>query len=637
MLGVAPRGRKWLIIAFLATVVTGAALGWAWWWLRAGSRLVHEARAALARGEWSRAEALARRRLKSDPTDTDAIRLLARSTARLGRDSVANALFARLGSGALEAEDLFLLGLGLFRSGHKERAREVWLKTLALNPRHEETLEQLIISSTALNRLAEAAHFAEELSRQPGWELRGELDQGALLSELNDPVGAATVLDRALKRPEANALDRPALVRYRKLLARKLLDTSRPAEAMVSLSTILSDGRDAEATWLSSRGALQLGKIAEAAAALKAAGTYRRDHPLEAEPGAFVGESRCGSCHPSLARRSQSSRHTTTLIRGEALAKLPYPDHPIPDPDDPGVIHAFRRENQRIRFETREKDRVQNAIVAYAFGSLDRYVSLVGPDESGHPHILRLSHFHTPSESGWVRTTGHTADASGGHDFLGKALDTVDGIQKCLFCHSTNPRAVLDQVGPEVNDRAIGCERCHGPGGNHLLAVASRLPDLAIANATEASGEGRIRVCGQCHSYHQELSLPRTDPFWIRFQGTALVWSRCYTESEGNFDCMTCHDPHHDADRSEGYYNERCLSCHAARRAETGSDASKRSPRASGSQIGSDHAKSPLGTTCPVNPSQGCVGCHMPAFYSKPIHATFTDHYVRVHRPRSPR
>src|SRR5262249_29425498 len=159
--------------------------------------------------------------------------------------------------------------------------------------------------------------------------------------------------------------------------------------------------------------------------------------------------------------------------------------------------------------------------------------------------VLRLSRYQNGSDSGWVRTTGHTADAEEGHDFLGKPLDRPDGVLKCLFCHVTNPRAILDNAGPESHDRGIGCERCHGPGAIHEKAVDARFRDRAIVNPTEATGEGRLRLCGQCHSHHQPSPLPRTDPFWIRFQGTTLPWSRCYTESVGAFDCMSCHDPHH--------------------------------------------------------------------------------------------
>ena len=69
--------------------------------------------------------------------------MLARATARLGRDSTANALFARLGSAALQSEDLFLLGLGLSRSGQAEKAERVWERALAKDSEHAETLEQL--------------------------------------------------------------------------------------------------------------------------------------------------------------------------------------------------------------------------------------------------------------------------------------------------------------------------------------------------------------------------------------------------------------------------------------------------------------------------------------------------------------
>ena len=584
---------------------------------------------AYSGGDFRRAAELARRRLKAAPQDVEALRLLARATARLGRDVPANALFARLGSSALQAEDLYLVGLGLDRGGRKEEAGRVWEKGLALEPNHPEMIEQLIIRDTAQNRLAEAVQLAERLARLPGWELRGELDLGTLRAELNDPAGAAAVLRQALKRPETSHLDRPANTQFRKLLARNLLRIALPGEARVILEEMLDNGQDTEASWLLSRARLQEGAIPAAVAALGAASTYRAEHPLEFEPSPYVGESRCATCHRDTARAVGASRHASTLARGKFLTELPYPDRPVPDPDDPAVTHSIKSKDGKVHFETRINDKVLHAVVAYAFGSPDHYFSLVGHDDHGLPYICRLSHYQTGRDSGWARTTGHSPDAAGGHNFLGKPIDVIDGIYKCLFCHTTDPKAVLDGSGPAAADRAIGCERCHGPGGNHLRAIAAQLGDPAIVNPAEAPAEGRLRVCGQCHSNHMDSPLPRTDPFWIRFQGTTIAWSRCYTESAGSFDCMTCHDPHHDTDRSQRHYNARCLTCHSGGPAVL-PKARPRTPNALAERAA-------RGSTCPVNPADGCIGCHMPPFESKPLHATFTDHYIRVRPELQPR
>jgi tetratricopeptide (TPR) repeat protein len=614
---IGPRVGIGLMVIIAMMVIAGLGVARHGW--RRGADLMALGSSAYAEGDWSRAAQLARRRLKAVPGDLEALRLLARSTARLGGDGPANAMFARIGPDALQPEDLLLLGKGLDRAGRKAEAGRVWEKALRLGPDHAETLEQLVIRDTAQNRLAEATRLAERLARQPGWELRGELDLGALRAELDDPAGAVDVLRRALARPEAARLDRSMGVRYRNLLARSLLRTGRPGEARGVLQELLARGADPQASWLLSRAALLEGDLPGASAALAAAGSYRAEHPLESEPGPFVGEARCAACHPDVFRASRASRHAATLGRGKPLAALPYPSGPIADPDDPSVRHAFRLEDGRVRFETRAGDQVLRAVVEYAFGSPDRYASLVGRDDGGRPYVLRLSHYEAGRDAGWVRTTGHTADAEGGQDFLGKPLDPLDGVQKCLFCHTTNPRAVLDGAGPESHDRAIGCERCHGPGALHEKAVATRFTDLAIIRPSEATAEGRIRLCGQCHSLHQELALPRTDPFWIRYQSTTLPWSRCYTESAGAFDCMTCHDPHHDADRSEARHNDRCLDCHA------------RDSKGAWPGTTRDKDRPVRGSVCPVNPRNGCVGCHMPPFRSTALHATFTDHFIRVH------
>jgi tetratricopeptide (TPR) repeat protein len=527
-----------------------------------------------------------------------------------------------MGSAALQAEDFYLLGLGLSRSGQVEKAARTWERALAADASHAEALEQLASLYTARNRLAEAALLADRLSMQPGWEVRGLLMLGSLRSELNDPAGAAKALQQALERPESSRLPMEVATKYRKLLVRTLMQTSKIDEARALIRKLLDGGPDEEASWLLSRVELAAGAVAAASDALKAAGSYRKSRPLESEPSPFVGEARCAECHGEIFDAQQASRHSSTLLWGEELARVPYPDQPVADPDDPAVTHYFRRDGDRIRFETHLQSQVREAIIEYAFGSLDHYLSLVGSDPQGRAYILRLSHYQAGAESGWVRTTGHSADASGGRDLLGKALDPIDGVQRCLFCHSTNPTAVLDRSGPESRDGGIGCERCHGPGKLHLKAVAVKFPDRAIVNPGRATADGRMRVCGQCHSYHSELPLPRTDAFWIRFQGTTLPWSRCYTESDGGLDCMTCHDPHGTSHLKAADVAAQCLSCHSPPAA----------PEPAAVNSGEHSRAAGRGATCPVNPKGGCVGCHMPGFRSEPIHATFTDHYIRVHR-----
>ena len=616
------KSRQWLWLGLCIIFLGGSLAVVVTTWLASGPSLSDLGLEAYGRERWAEAADLARRQLRAAPDDRESLRLLARATARLGNDAQSNALFARLGNDALKAEDLFLLGQGLNRAGQADSAIGVWEKALADDPKHAEALERLALAYTSRNRLVEAAGLYERLANRPGWEFQGEVNLASLRAELNDPAGAGAILERALKRSPTDATPPGILAGYRKLLARVLLRTGQSARATAELADLLRSGPDPEASWLLSRAFLQKGDKPQAQEALHQAGSYRFDHPLELEPAPYVGEGRCSECHKEIDRAFHGSRFTTTLLRGRQLLELPYPDHPIPDPSDPTVTHRFQESDGQVTVETKAADKVFRAIVDYAFGSPDRYVSLVGHDANGRSHILRLSRYQNgPGESGWVRTTGHTMDADSGRDFLGKPIDPADGVLKCLFCHSTNPHAVLANSGPESNDRAIGCERCHGPGGNHLKAVDLKLSDMAIISPAQGSGEGSVRLCAQCHALHQELDLPRTDPFWIRFQGTTLAWSRCFTESGGAFDCLTCHDPHRNAEHSSAFYEAKCLSCHASSTVKG----------ASGQPGGSETSKTSGGMACPINPARDCLGCHMPTFRSQPLHATFADHYIRVH------
>ena len=100
---------------------------------------VEQGLSAYARGDWEVAAERARERLKSSGDDVVALRLLARASVRLGRDSSALALFNRLGADAMSADDLCLLGIALTRTGNP-RGLEVWEQALKAEPSHPEVL-----------------------------------------------------------------------------------------------------------------------------------------------------------------------------------------------------------------------------------------------------------------------------------------------------------------------------------------------------------------------------------------------------------------------------------------------------------------------------------------------------------------
>jgi hypothetical protein len=184
-----------------------------------------------------------------------------------------------------------------------------------------------------------------------------------------------------------------------------------------------------------------------------------------------------------------------------------------------------------------------------------------------------------------------------------------------LFCHVTNPREFRDPdkdgPGPEAADSGIGCERCHGPGANHILAAEADLADRAIVNVGPVSAEAVTSQCSVCHIVGDASDMQdrREDPIWVRSAGATMTFSRCYTESQGGLSCLTCHDPHKDAERSPAFYEQKCLSCHSV----------------------SSSAKA-AATICKVNASRDCLTCHMPKVPMPVLHTSLTDHYIRVHR-----
>jgi hypothetical protein len=298
------------------------------------------------------------------------------------------------------------------------------------------------------------------------------------------------------------------------------------------------------------------------------------------------------------------------------LLDLPIPDHPLADPDDPTVTHAFRRERDHVRVTTTADDRVFNTIVDYAFGTRDGYVTMVGRDDQKIYRALRLSSYHTDHGVAWGPTAGDVPETDAAENIRGQPMQVRDGVVRCLYCHVTQPRAFRDPppekgTGPEAADNGIGCERCHGPGGNHLAAIKAQFPDLAIVNAGTAQPSALLAQCADCHvvGLPDVIRAAPEDPRYIRSPGVTMTMSRCYTESGGAMSCLTCHDPHRDDDQPALFFEGKCLGCHS---------------KANTSQ-----------TTCRVNPTQHCLDCHMPKVPVSVLHTSLTDHYIRIRKERN--
>src|SRR5262249_28386274 len=150
---------------------------------------------------------------------------------------------------------------------------------------------------------------------------------------------------------------------------------------------------------------------------------------------------------------------------------------------------------------------------------------------------LRLSYYHGADGTGWGRTSGDVGRSAALEDVRGQKIDVRDGVVRCLFCHVTQSRNYRDPppeegVAPEARDAGMGCERCHGPGGNHVKAIERDFPDRAIVNVSDAPSSTINTKCAECHvvGLRPVIEAAPEDPRYARSPGLTLTFSRCYAE-----------------------------------------------------------------------------------------------------------
>lgn len=156
---------------------------------------------------------------------------------------------------------------------------------------------------------------------------------------------------------------------------------------------------------------------------------------------------------------------------------------------------------------------------------------------------------------------------------------------RCLECHNTwfeHTPGTLNQYNPQSLILGVTCERCHGPGHEHV-AYHQAHPEAetghAIVHPGRLTRNRQMDVCGQCHSntfkprgptFSYRPGKPLESYFRISIsqhpekdhvanQVQYLRQSKCFQKSE-SLTCITCHNPHR-PDQAKSVRGS-CAKCH---------------------------------------------------------------------------
>ena len=324
----------------------------------------------------------------------------------------------------------------------------------------------------------------------------------------------------------------------------------------------------------------------------------------------YVGSAACQKCHAAIY---QSWRKTpmANVVRDPRE----HPDAIIPDLSKGGPL---------VHFTTND--------VALVYGSKwkQRYFQRIGDDYFVLPAQWDVTHHqwrpYFVKEDWWAPM--YPPD-----NFKRPTSALCDG------CHSVN----YDITTKTLTEWNVGCEKCHGPGSEHVRHPTT----FNIVNTARQSYIAANDVCIQCHSQGRPLENPiagkyydwpvgfdvtkKLSDYWKleehklgettfthfpdgtahknRMQGNDFVTSLMYTHG---VTCSTCHDVHgtDNASNLRKPPQALCLDCHGPN--------SPNGPHAPTLEAHTHHKPDSTGSQC--------IACHMPK-----IAQTIADVNVRSH------
>lgn len=373
----------------------------------------------------------------------------------------------------------------------------------------------------------------------------------------------------------------------------------------------------------------------------------RVDPPKTFSSNGYVDSRTCAGCHGAVA---ESFGHTGM---GRSISRAT-PDNM---PEDFAVRNTvynqasgdyytmirrgdeFYQRRHQVGFDGKQTN-VMEERIDYVIGSGDRARSFLHRTSEGKLIELPVT-WYSENNGYWEMTPGYEfANQKDFHGIVSKG---------CIFCHdaypSALPREIEESGEPIFSDKlptGIDCQRCHGPGAEHVRAASAKNFDFArvraaIVNPATLGRERQLEICMECHlstsgSQDKNISVrfnraifsyrpgqplgdyklyfdvagkQNENGFEIADAAYRLRMSRCFRQSQ--MTCLTCHDPHQESHskQTEANYVKVCERCH----------------------VGVVHKVS-------LPRTETCVSCHMPKRRGEfAVRIVLTDHYIQREKP----
>jgi hypothetical protein len=294
----------------------------------------------------------------------------------------------------------------------------------------------------------------------------------------------------------------------------------------------------------------------------------------------YLGDDACNLCHRDKIESYHQTAHylTSRLPAKDSILGNFSPDENILKTSNPDLF---------FRMEAKDGGFFQTAVQGmppYVISRTERFGLVVGSGGKGQTFLFWKGDllFQLPvsywKDVGWVNSPGYRDGVA----YFDRPVNS-----RCLECHGT----YFDSLAPPINRYGqtgltigITCEKCHGPGREHVQRFRSKPSETPshpdILNPAQFSRERQMDLCAWCHAGHGEplpptfsyipgepldkyLVLPQPDPDApIDVHGSQvelLKKSRCFQSS--TMTCLTCHDVHA-TQKDPAAFSEHCLHCH---------------------------------------------------------------------------